>query len=166
MNSLATNSFNFLPSMNSTPSVTEIGTLVAAAFGAVVTFMVSQRALRDHSALGPPGLLALCTAVLAFFGLLSVGPLILIPFTALGAVCLLLPIVLLVSRRWNLPWGRSSGEPRLPRLPGLSTPAQNPPPVDPEPQKTPPRRRKRIIPLEIKQPGKDPTSSRHEPRNK
>ena len=168
MNSLATNLFNALPSVNSTPSVTEIGTLVAAVGGAVATFVVSHRALRGHGSFGSQRLLALCTAVLAFFGLLSAGPLILIPYTALGVVCLLLPLVALVSRRWNLPWPRWPSEPRQPRQINptlLSSPQPNPQQVDPEPSRAPARPGKRIIPLEIRHPGKRATQSRRRAKN-
>jgi hypothetical protein len=71
----------------------EIACVVVALTGAVAVFIIGRRALQELSSLGNPTILAACTAALAFFGLLSLGPWVLIPFGLLACVCLLLPLL-------------------------------------------------------------------------
>jgi hypothetical protein len=159
---------NILPAVKSLPSATQIAVLATAGAGAVATFVFSRRALRDHSSFGSPGLVALCITVPAFFGMLSMGWIILIPYTTLGILCLLLPSLIFLSRRWNFPVPRWLSElrqptqinPTLPR-----SPQPDPPQVDPVPSRAPARPGKRIIPLEIKHPGKRAPQNRSRDKN-
>ena len=70
------------------------GTLLAALSGGIAVFVVSRRALDRHDGFGNPTVLALCTAVISFFGMLSLGPFILLPAGTLACTCLVLPLIL------------------------------------------------------------------------
>jgi hypothetical protein len=79
--------------MNSLNSVTEISTLVVAGGNAIVIFLVARTALRDYSPFGSPTILAVGVAATAFFAVISLGPVIFIPYAVMALACLALFIV-------------------------------------------------------------------------
>lgn len=136
--------------MMSMSSPIEIGVVAAAAGGAVATFVVSRRALSARNNLGSPTVLAAAVAGLSFFGLLSMGPIILIPFVALALTCLVLPFVRFLVSQGVFQQREEPPEvvapPHEPLIPRASPPS-------PPPRPTPPMSAKPILPLDIIPPG-------------
>ena len=76
--------------MNSLRSVTEMTSLVVAGGSAVMTFLVTRTALRDDSSFGAPTILSACVVAIAFFAVISLGLVILVPYAVLALACLAL----------------------------------------------------------------------------
>lgn len=152
-------------------TATEFGSLAVAGFVAVATFVVSRRALSEFTTLGPPTVIAACVAGLAFFGLLPVASVILVPFAALALTIGL--VLILRGLAWlgllnriapNLPpsirevlngsqsplTSTPTDEPRAADRASSPAQPQRPPPEPDRPRPPSSEKKPRIIPLSIK----------------
>ena len=76
--------------MNSLRSVNEMTSLVVAGGSAIMTFLVTRTALRDDSPFGALTILPVCVVAVAFFAVISLGLVILVPYAVLALACLAL----------------------------------------------------------------------------
>jgi len=129
-------------------SPSNIAVIVVAAGGGIATFFCARQALSRNNVMGSPGIIAACVAGLSFYGMTTMGPFLVMGFTALGCTCLLLPFVLYVIHHWPLDGTRGTDEepPRRGRrvIPAsieslISRASPPPPPAEPEiPAQQPP----------------------------
>jgi hypothetical protein len=82
----------------------QIGVVLVSAGGGVATYFLTKRSLSGFNLLRSVKLLALCVSAICFFALVSAGPIILAPFTALGIAGPLLLFGRFLTRRGIIQW--------------------------------------------------------------
>lgn len=162
-------------------TVTEIGSLAVAGFGAAATFVAARRALGDFTTFGSPTVMAACVAGLAFLGILPVAHVLLIPFAALAVAVMALPFIRFLASQGLFGGRESDNQAAVPRFlrrlhlpstpesdpqPQLRADTQTPAPAPARPRSTSSQTKPRTIPLAIKpRSARSPKSKSSPPRS-